>query len=127
MEVVCPKCKEARTLSKKPREGACCIKCGLTGRPKDRQNIKKPYFWDEVPDDHKCINCNRTKHEKVSFYVVKLVSGKLSVKPQCNLCRGAGLKYPRKKPMTEPKPKKKIKSVIPIKVRINEYFKTKEY
>ena len=127
MEVVCPKCKETRTLSKKPREGACCIKCGMTGRPKDRLNIKKPAYWDEVSDDYQCITCKRTKHEGVSFYVVKLTSGRLSVKAQCNLCRGAGLKYPRQRPMSTARPQKKVKPRRPVRERINEYFKTKEY
>ena len=127
MEVVCPKCKETRTLTKKPKEDGLCTKCSPAGRPRDSLNHQKTAYWNEVPDDHKCITCKRTKHEGASFYVIKLTSGRLSVKAQCNLCKGAGFKYPRQKPMVTDRPNKKVKQRLTVKERVNEYFKTKEY
>ena len=127
MEVVCSKCKKTRTLTKKPREGGLCIECSPAGRPSNSLNHQKTAHWNEVSDDHKCITCKRTKHEGVSFYVVKLTNGRLSVKAQCNLCKGAGLKYPRQGPMPTFRPKKKVKQKLTVKERVDEYFKTKKY
>jgi len=90
----------------------------------------KTLYWDDISDDHRCVNCGKTKHEGVNFSVIALRVAGLSVKLQCNRCKGKGLSHPRKKNIFALRDKARVKDenvIRETKERIDEYFKTKEY
>ena len=93
-----------------------------------QRDSMKTLYWDDVLDDHKCINCGKTKHEGVNFSVIALRVVGLSVKLQCNSCRGKGLTHPRKKKIFATRRKAMARdenTIREIKERIDEYFKNK--
>lgn len=47
--------------------------------------FKKGFYWDYVPDDHKCLSCLKTKHEETNFTMFTTING---LKPyrRCTVC-----------------------------------------
>lgn len=85
---------------------------------------KKPANWDKVPDDHKCLGCNKTKHDGVNFY---FNTHQERVYKICNVCKRKGVEIARvlKKEYTERNRKGAYWDLVPDDHRCSICDKTK--